>query len=44
MQQQGINKTVTTEEDMNLDFIAGLIDADGSLYLSLEKASENRFG
>jgi hypothetical protein len=29
---------------MNLDFIAGLIDADGNLSLGLEKASDNRFG
>lgn len=29
---------------MDLDFIAGLIDADGSLLLSLDKCSENRLG
>nr|APX43169.1 putative LAGLIDADG homing endonuclease [Pseudococcomyxa simplex] len=29
---------------MDLDFLAGLIDADGSLLLSLDKCSENRLG
>ncbi len=29
---------------MDLDFIAGLIDADGSLLLSLDKCPENRLG
>lgn len=29
---------------MDLDFIAGLIDADGSLLLSFDKCSENRLG
>ena len=29
---------------MNLDFIAGLIDADGSLLLSLDKCSKNKLG
>lgn len=29
---------------MDLDFIAGFIDADGSLSMTLERAPENRFG
>lgn len=29
---------------MDLDFIAGLIDADGSLSMTLERAPESRFG